>query len=256
MLAVDGPSSARLHNVLGGGWNCTEADRAKAAELEAICPMIRQMQADSRLFTARTATWAAGQGIRQFIDLGAGLPPGEAVHQMARAVVPSARVAYVDNDPEVTDHLADVVLDGGQEGIAVVNADLRHPAEVLTDPGLLKVIDPDQPVLVILALVLHFTPSVPAAAIVREYARRLAPGSLIAVSTPWVGDPGMWEQLRPVNPDFAWNHGRGDLKRFLGRLEAIPPGIAPAAYLRPGWRDMPRKSRGSAYVLAGIGRKP
>ena len=97
----DVPSSARLHNALGGGWNCTPADEAKVAELEEICPPVRQMGADSRLFTVRAVSWAAAeQGISQFIDLGAGLPPGASVHEMAGAVRPGARVAYVDHDEE------------------------------------------------------------------------------------------------------------------------------------------------------------
>ena len=251
-----GPSSARLHNALAGGWNCTGADQAKVTELEAACPMIRQMVADSRLFTARVVSWAAAeQGIRQFIDLGAGLPPGEGVHEMARAVAPAARVAYVDLDAEVVDHIRDVTLDGGQEGVAVVRADLANPEAALSDPALVKVIDLGRPVLTLLALALHFLPPGAAEAVVREYAGRLAPGSLVAVSVPRIADAAMWRRLQDANPCRAWNHGAGDVGRFLGELEIIPPGIVPARGLRPGWEDAANCRNAPAFTLAGIGRK-
>lgn len=250
MLAVDGPpaSSARLHNALAGDWNCTDADKAVAAELEAICPPIRQMVADSRKFTTRVVRWAGGHGVRQVIDLGAGLPPGEAVHEMT----PGLRVTYVDNDGEVTDHLG--VTIGGREGIAVVRACLADPEAVLSDPGLAKVIDLDQPALVLMALVLHLLPPGAAETVVREYAGRLVPGSLIAVSIPRVADADMWQRLQDVNPARAWNHGRDDLARFMGSLEPVPPGIAPAHGLRPGWETAAGCRNAAAYVLAGIGR--
>lgn len=251
------PSSARIHNYLTGGWNFTAADQVKAAELEEICPPIRQMGADSRLFTARAVSWAAADaGICQFIDLGAGLPPGEAVHDMARAVRPGARVAYVDRDPEVCDFIRDVTLGGGRDGVAVLGADLRDPAAVMSDPGLRAVIDPAEPVCLVMAMVLHFVPGAPAQALIREYARHLAPGSLIAVSVPHMADEAMWRRLRPANPDFAWNHDRDDLERFLGGLDLVPPGVRAAFSLRPAQWEAAGCRKAAAYVLAGIGRKP
>src|SRR5208282_687790 len=101
---------------------------------------------------------------------------------MARAVRTGARVAYIDHDPEVTDYLGDVMPGG--EGIAVVTADLRCPAAVWSDPGLLKVIDPAEPVCFILALVLHALPPQEAGQVICEYMRLAAPGSVMAVSTP------------------------------------------------------------------------
>ena len=250
----DVPSSARLHNALGGGWNCTPADEAKVAELEEICPPVRQMGADSRLFTVRVVSWAAAeQGISQFIDLGAGLPPGAAVHEMAGAVRPGARVAYVDRDEEACDFLADAAPG---EGVAVVNADLRDPAAVMSDPGLLKVIDPAEPVCVILALVLHLMPEACARSLIAGYARRLAAGSYVAISVPAISDAGMWRKLRVVSPDLAWNHGRDDLGRFLSGLELVPPGVRAAFALRPGQWGAAACRKEPAFTLAGIGRKP
>src|SRR5712692_6394544 len=106
------------------------------------------MVRENRAFITQAVTWAARQGIGQFTDLGAGLPASPAVHQTARAVNPSARVAYVDTDPVVLAH-ARALLATSDE-VAAVAADLRDPAAVLADPGLRAVIDPAEPVGVIL----------------------------------------------------------------------------------------------------------
>ena len=246
----DSPSSARLTNYLLGGTNCTAADQVKAREIEQIIPQARQMALDSRLFTARAVTWAAAEGIRQFIDLGAGLPAADTVHGMARAVRADARVAYVDHDDEVTDHLGDTITDGG---IAVVRADLRDPAAVWADPGLLKVIDPAEPVCVILALVLHALPPWKARAVVAGYMRLAAPGSVVAVSTPRVDDRAAWERLAQAWPGVVSDFSARQFGGLLRGLRVVPPGVCTAAGLRPGWADSPCGRDKPAYVLAGIG---
>lgn len=115
------------------------------------------MTADSREFTGRAVRWAARQGIRQFIDLGVGLVPSPAVHEMARSVCADARTGYVDDDREVTDYLADVLLDGRQnEGTAVVAADLSDSAAVLAELERGKIIEPSEPMCLIATMVLHF----------------------------------------------------------------------------------------------------
>lgn len=250
------PSSARLSNLwLGGSWH-TPADEALAAEIEQACPAVREMARASRLFTARVTAWAASDGlVSQFIDLGAGMAPGESVHQVARAVRRSARVGYVDSDPEVVDWLSDVMPDGRDKGIAVVRADLSDPADVLSDPSLLKVINPAEPVCVIAALVLHFWTAEQAKAIIAGYAERLAAGSLIAVSTPRIDDQKAWERLEAVYPLPVSNFTAEQLSGLLDGLELVPPGIGAAFALRPGSFAVPCKRRAPGYALAGIGRK-
>ncbi len=253
----DQPSSARITNYLLGGHDNTAADRAKAAELEAVVPELRQMAKDSRLFTARAAAWAAGQGIRQVVDLGCGLPAGPALHDAARSVAPAARVAYVDDDAEVTDYLSDVMLvEGGREGIAVVSADLRDPAAVLSDPALLEVIDPSEPVCLVLTLVLHSLPPWKARQVVCEYMRLAVPGSAIAISTPRVDDQVAWKRLAKAYPAAAVsNFTVRQLRTMLRGLELVPPGVCAAAGLRPGWADCPCGRRPENCVIGGIGRK-
>ena len=254
-----GPTSARMTNYWLGGTNYTAADQVLAEEIGRICPAVPQMALDSRLFTARAVTWAATEGIRQFLDLGCGLaPPGPlpSVHATARAVRPDARVGYVDSDAEVIDHLGDVTLAGPHEGIAVVRADLSDPAAVLAELEREKIIDPSAPACVIATLVLHFRAPEEARELIAAYAGLLAPGSCLAISTPRVDDGFTWDRLAKAYPAAAWDFARGEFAALFDGLELIPPGIAPARCLRPGWADAPgrRRDPGPAYVLAGIGR--
>jgi S-adenosyl methyltransferase len=143
-------------SLLGGKDNYA-ADREQAERIVALNRRLPGLVRDSRVFIIKTVTRAASQlGIRQFIDLGAGLPTHPSVHEAAQEVSPDARVAYVDNDPVVQSHVR-ALLAG--DGIAAVGADITRPAEVLGDPELARVIDFGQPVCVILASVLHFQPA-------------------------------------------------------------------------------------------------
>jgi hypothetical protein len=136
-----------------------------------IYPPLAEMVQENRMFLAETGTWAANQGTGQFLDLGAGLPATPAVHQTARAVLPGARVAYIDRDPMVLSHARALFA---TPGVAAVAADLRDPAVVLADPDLRAVIDPAEPVCVILGAVLDFFGADSAREVTAGYARLIA----------------------------------------------------------------------------------
>jgi len=245
-----------MTNYLLGGHDNTAADRAKAAELEAIVPQLRQMAKDSSLFTARAAGYAATEGISQFIDLGTGLPVAPYVHDVARSVMPGARVAYVDKDPEAADFLRYVMPGGTSEGVGVICADLRHPAGAWREAVKAGVVRPEQPVCVLATLVLYLMAPDAARALIGQYARRAAPGSLVAVSVPHTGDEVTWKRLTEAYPRVpAWNFSEADVRAALSGLGLVPPGVCAAAGLRPGWADCPCGRRPANYMLAGIGRK-
>jgi S-adenosyl methyltransferase len=143
------PNIARVYSHLLGGKDNFPSDRAEANLLLNIYPPLAEMVQENRAFLAEAVTWAASQGVGQFIDLGAGLPTTPAVHQTAQAILPEARVAYVDLDPLVLAH-ARALLAG--PGVAAVTADLSDPAAVLADPELRAVINPADPVCVILGV--------------------------------------------------------------------------------------------------------
>ena len=148
------PNMARVYDYWLGGKDHYAADRAEAERLLAIYPPLRDLVRENRAFVTQAITWAARQRIGQFIDLGAGLPASPPVHRAARAVLPSARVAYVDIDPVVLSHARALLT--SDDGVTAVAADLRDPAAVLAHPELRAVIDPARPAGIILGAVLHF----------------------------------------------------------------------------------------------------
>ena len=187
------PNVARVYDCWLGGKDHYAADREEAGRLLRIYPPLRAMVRENRAFLAQAVTWAAGQRIGQFTDLGAGLPTVQNTHEVARAVNPAARVAYVDIDPVVLSHAR--ALLATSDGVAAVAADLRDPAAVLADPQLRAVIDPAEPVCVILAAVLHFLDADAARQVTAGYARLIAPGSCLAVSVVCYDDEALGKRL-------------------------------------------------------------
>lgn len=175
------PNVARMYDYYLGGKNNYAADRAAAERVLALMPEGRRWVRENRLFLATTVKHLAARGITQFVDVGAGLPTQNAVHEVA----PDARVVYVDNDPVVVVHARALLAD--QTRVAAVQADMRDPAAVFEQTG--KMVDLTQPVAVLLVAVLHFVPDdAEAAAIVSGIAERLPSGSYVVISHAMPGD--------------------------------------------------------------------
>src|SRR5579859_8110667 len=149
------PSIARVYDYLLGGKDNFAADREVAEKLLAVYPPVVETVPESRRFVERAVTWVAGQGVTQFIDLGAGLPTAPNTHATAQAASAAAAVAYVDNDPVVTSHLT-ALLAHHSDRVAVVDGDLHDRDAILGAAGLRAVIDLGQPVCVIMGMILHF----------------------------------------------------------------------------------------------------
>jgi len=178
---TDRPNAARVYDYYLGGSHNFEVDREMARRAIALWPDVPKIIRANRAFLHRAVRFIAAQGVRQFIDLGSGMPTVGSVHDVARSVRPDARVVYVDIDPVVVAH-ARMLLDGDPNA-AVIPADLCDAREVLDHPDLRRVIDLGEPVAVLMIAVLHFVPdeSHPAQ-IVAAYRDGLAPGSFIAVT--------------------------------------------------------------------------
>jgi SAM-dependent methyltransferase len=253
-LDAERPNIARVYDYWLGGKDNFAADRELAARLADMYPPWVQACRDNRAFVGRAVTWAATEGIDQFLDLGAGLPSHPSVHEAARAVNPVARVCYVDNDPVVVRH-ADALL-AGPDGITAARADLAEPTAVWDSPQVRSVIDPDEPVCVILALVLHFFDSERARRVAAAYASRVAPGSAFVISVGRNDDPQMWAQVREnYTAAVLHNHGRDEVLSLLGGLDVVPPGLALAHAWRAGMHTVPDKPPGPAYVLGAVAVK-
>jgi S-adenosyl methyltransferase len=208
------PNIARVYDALLGGKDNYAADREQAERIVALNPRLPGLVRDSRVFIIKAVTRAASQlGIRQFIDLGAGLPTHPSVHEAAQGVSPDARVAYVDNDPVVQSHVR-ALLAG--DGVVAIGADITRPAEVLGDPELARVIDFGQPVCVILASVLHFQPAEVARSLIAEYTAPLAAGSALLVSVFWAADEEFSRQATRTYTAAQWHsHSPAELERWL-----------------------------------------
>jgi len=215
------PSIARVYDALLGGKDNYAADRELAEQVIAINPGLPALVRENRAFIIKGVTRAASVlGIRQFIDLGAGLPTHPAVHEAVRKVSPDARVAYVDHDPVVQSHVR-ALLAG--DGIAAIGADITRPDEVLADPELARVIDFSQPACVILAAVLHFQPAEVARSLIIRYAAPLAPGSAVLVSVFWTADEEFTSQASRTYTAAEWHsHSPADLDGWLAEAGLHP----------------------------------
>jgi O-methyltransferase involved in polyketide biosynthesis len=247
---------ARIYAHWLGGKDSFEADRAAADSVLVRFPEVAELARANRAFLARAVRHVAGQGVRQFVDFGAGLPDSPNVHEIAREHAPDARVVYVDHDPVVLSHAR--ALLAADENIGVVAGDLRSPALALADPVLRRVMGNGEPVCVILGCVLHFLAASQADAAVAWFRRWMAPGSYLVISagTSTGTDPELLRQLQAAVGETAPVTGRtaGEIAAWFDGLALARPGVVDVWAWRPGTLVRPARSR--ARILAGVGRKP
>jgi O-methyltransferase involved in polyketide biosynthesis len=176
------PNVARIYDFLLHGKDNYAADREAARELLAAIPGAAAAARDNRAFLSRAVRFLACEaGIRQFIDLGTGLPTQGNVHEIAQATEPLAHVVYADNDPVVVTHAAALLADSLK--VTAVQADLRNPDHLLSLPAVRALIDFTQPVAVLMIAVLHFVPDHDDPwSIVARYTSMLPPGSYLVLS--------------------------------------------------------------------------
>jgi O-methyltransferase involved in polyketide biosynthesis len=258
-FSPDVPNVARMYDYFLRGKDHLAADRAAARAILRDFPEVEQIARANRAFQARAVAFAAARGITQFVDLGAGLPTVPATHDTARAICPDARVAYVDHDAVVVAHAR--ALLAVDDKIAVIPADLRDAGAVLTDPGLISVIDLEQPVCILLVSVLHFLRPRQADLAVAAYRQAMAPGSILVITagTCTGTDPALIRSLQAAYHHTAPVTGRtqGDITAWFTGLTLAPPGLTDVAAWQP---DSPRPpdrlppSRGR--FLAGVAVKP
>jgi hypothetical protein len=258
---LDRPSIARVYDYYLGGTHNFTADRAFADAVLAATPEVRTAAIDNRAFLRRAVRYLSGLGIRQFIDLGAGIPTSGNVHEVLReASDDPSKVVYVDLDPVAIAH-SRAILDGVPNAAAVAG-DLRKPAEVLANPALRGIVDFREPVAIMLLAVLHFvTPEEHPEDIVAGYAAASVPGSYLVISHagPATGraltddEKKSYEAYRNSATPVVLRSAP-EVEALFGDLTIIEPGVVPA----PRWRpDGPTDAipEASMLVSAGIGRK-
>lgn len=256
------PSVARMYDYYLGGKHHYSVDREAARNVLAAFPQLSAVLKANRAFLARAVRFMADAGIRQFLDLGTGLPTQENVHQVAQAANPAARVAYVDNDPVTLAHARALLATDGQT--AVADADLRHPDQVLTHPEIEALLDFDEPIGVLMVAVLHFvTDDENPAEIIARYRDALASGSYIAVSHANSDADGgevaaEIENLYRAATSSILFRSRDQLSTFFAGFDLVEPGLAEIPDWRPTSTARARTERADTPTvgLAAVGRKP
>ncbi|WP_433469359.1 SAM-dependent methyltransferase [Spirillospora sp. CA-128828] len=229
-LALHRPGPARVQDFLLGGKDNYASDRDLAQRVLRVLPQAAGTARAARGFLARSIALLAERGVRQFLDLGCGLPRADNVHEMAARHTDGTRVVYVDHDPLVIAHARALLIDGGN--IAALLADLRDPDTVLRSPEVRRLIDPAEPVALVFSSVLHFLPG--AGELVAALAATAVPGSAMVVShaTADFAPRAVAEAARlyregssvPIHP-----RGGAEIARLLGPFRPLPPGLTPIA---------------------------
>ncbi len=246
------PNIARVYDYWLGGKDNFIADRELAAAMTTVNPGIPAMARANRGFVIAAVAKAVQAGIRQFVDLGAGLPTHPAVHEAARAGNPDAQVVYVDNDPVVVTHAR--ALLATTPGISAVEADITRPDEVLANPAVSTAVDWAQPVLLILAAILHFCDAATAGRLVAAYADAACAGSYLAISVFTGQDDDMEAGSRATYSAAPfWVHSTADVAQWLDDLKELPPGICEARRWVSGVGGTPKHG---GWTLCALAAKP
>jgi len=254
------PQSARVYDYWLGGKDNFPADRAMGEAIAAQVPTIRTQVRAQRAFLARTVRYLVREaGIRQFLDVGTGIPTAGNVHEVAQEFAPESRVLYVDNDPIVLAHSRALIPSTPQGRVAFILADLREPEAILGDPTLAETLDLTQPVgLVLIGIMHHLRDDDDPRRIVATLVDALASGSYLVLSqtTPDFNPEAMRGLAAVSEQGGIPNVPRtfADTEPFFSGLELVEPGLVPIAAWRPdpGIQQDPR----SVYVYGGVARKP
>jgi S-adenosyl methyltransferase len=247
------PNVARVWNYLVGGRDNFEADRKAARQLVSAAPVIEQMAPASRAFLRRTVTYLAAEaGIRQFLDIGTGMPTAGNTHEVAQAVDPSCRIVYVDNDPVVLSHARAGLRSSAEGATSYLEADARDIPTVIA--GASATLDFARPVGVIMIEILNFLEN--AADVLARLAAAVPAGSYLAVMQPSSDErltvaARRWNQLG-ATPVFL--RDRGQVAGWFTGLELIDPGIVEVNRWRPAPGDPDHQ--GAMPFLGAVARKP
>jgi hypothetical protein len=259
-LQLDKPNPARMYDYVLGGTLNYAMDRELADQVLAEMPRARETALLNRYWLRRVVRFGVRQGIRQFLDLGSGMPTEGQVHEIAQRAAPESRVVYVDNEPVAVAH-SEIVLEGNDR-VAMVAADAEHVVEVLFHPTTRRMLDFRQPVMVLAsALVHYFIPGKrDAAGMIAGYRDALAPGSYLALST-FTGDEQDAEMFRAVElskdtTDPIHLRSRQETRALMAGFDIVEPGVVFTPEWRPDSPDEVGDAPELAGVLAVVGYKP
>lgn len=259
------PTAAGLYDAYLGGNHHTQVEKEAAERLREALPELEQAAWANRGFHQRAARWLAEQGLRQFIDIGSGLPTQDNTHQVVQRTAPDARVVYVDIDPTAAAMGRDLLADN--PNTAFINADVRDRDAVLGNPDLRKLIDFDQPVALVASAVLHFVSDAQDPwGLVASYTDALVPGSYLALSHV-TGDRQPARVVQTAQSiyrgadEMMYFRGREQVEWFFDGLELVPPyeGAGPRVVFTGLWAcEDPAEADDDSnrWFYCGVARRP
>lgn len=245
------PNVARMYDAMLGGKDNYAVDRAAVEQLTAQVPRASDMARSNRAFHQRAAVWMAQRGIRQFIDLGAGLPTRDNTHEVVKGINPGCLVVYADNDPVVLSH-AMALLSHDDDGVVVIGADVREPESILGNDVVRNLIDFGAPCGVLMTGLWHFvSDDADPQGLMAQYAGAVAPGSCFALAQATADGRGTQEVQGAVDGYAGTSQGlhfrtRAQFTAMFAGLEIVPPGVV----LPHQWPD-PDTPAASSTVLWG-----
>jgi O-methyltransferase involved in polyketide biosynthesis len=250
------PHIARVYDYWLGGKDNFAADRVMGERtLQAYPNLVFSVRAN-RAYLARTVRFLVGQGIRQFLDIGTGIPTADNTHEVAQRIAPESRIVYVDNDPVVLSHAKALLKSTPEGACAYIDADLRDPDAILA--GAAETLDFSQPVAVMLIAVMHFVgDDAQASAIMHRLMAACVPGSYVALSHAAndIDAEQMVEMVRRLNESTAEKttlRDRAGVTRLFDGLELVEPGVIRAAEWRP---ETGLEAASPAALWGGVARK-
>ncbi|MET8078550.1 SAM-dependent methyltransferase [Streptomyces sp. NPDC005303] len=250
------PHPARVYDWWLGGKDNYPVDEELARRILAVDGTVMRGARANRRFMHRAVRTVAEAGIRQFLDIGTGIPTEPNLHQVAQEVAPESRVVYADNDPIVLRH-AQALLHSAPEGATdYVHADVRDPDTILRPAA--ETLDFAQPVALSLVALTHYL-SDEAYGLLERYVAELAPGSYVILSqvTPDLSPQAIEKAAEQFRRSGTAFHPRSlvEFSRFFGGLELLGPGVIPVSGWRPGPEDVAAQAEGIVSVYAGVARK-
>jgi len=254
----DIPSAARIYDYLLGGKDNYPADRAVAESMIALIPNVQLAVQWNRAFLRRLVCYLIREaGIRQIVDIGAGLPTVGNTHEIALDACPEARVVYVDHDPVVLAHARSMLH--GVPNTAIIEHDLLEPDEILADPVLRSLIDFREPAAFLFLSILHFVPDeADPAALIAALLEPFPAGSYVAIShatpdtVPEVHDV---ERVFDEATEQAHVRSRSEVKKLVSGLETVEPGLTWPPEWRPDPGDEVPANAAESYYCVVVARK-
>jgi O-methyltransferase involved in polyketide biosynthesis len=250
------PHPARVYDWWLGGKDNYPVDEALARKILEVDPTVVRGARANRRFMHRAVRTAAEAGVRQFLDIGTGIPTEPNLHQVAQEIAPQSKVVYADNDPIVLRH-AQALLHSTPEGTTnYVHADVRDPDTILRSAA--GTLDFSEPVALSLVALTHYLDD-DAYGLLKRYVAELAPGSFVILSqvTPDLSPEAIEnaaEQFRRNGTPF-FPRSLAEFSRFFDGLELLGPGVIPVSGWRPGPEDVAAQAEGIVPVYAGVARK-